>query len=262
MRRTSVPTRRAFSLVEVSLVVIIIAVLGSILLVAVRSAMLNTRLKGEAQLLTNLQIQISHFKSTHGFVPPLVRDAMPVVNDEVRVWPKDDLSDEANLDGLYSELSLPYYLLGALPKEVDGVDGFGCTKPLPPVERTTGVWVGPFSRRGAKLDALADVTRDRNRVRTDAPERVYLLDRWNRPIRYYRWENEYHASGNLKGEIERFNIPSDLWPQEVRDGPGSDADKAAAASLQIPQLKSASYAILSLGPDGRVSKDDLVEYER
>ncbi len=264
-RQTIRSARSGFTLVEAVLVVIIIAVLAAILLVAIRAALLGARSKGEGQMLTNMQIQISHFKSTYGFVPPLVRDDAPGPvsgADEVLVRSPDFLRDASQPGLRYSEFTLPIYLLGALPSDVDGIDGFGLTKPLPPVERTTGVWVGPFSKRGAKIEALADVTRDRNRIRRDSDTQVRLLDRWNRPLRYYRWDNAYFASGAREGEVERWGIPEDLWPVDVRNGAGTRDEKAAATAARLPELRSASYAILSLGADGVVSKDDLVEYER
>ncbi|MBX3386131.1 MAG: hypothetical protein KF768_06145 [Phycisphaeraceae bacterium] len=260
---TTGASRRAFTLVEAALVVIIIAVLAAILLVAVRAAMLEARRRGEQQLLTSLQLQIVHFKESHGFVPPLVRDAAPgpvTAQNEVLVHSPADLRN-LNLDR-FSVFTLPYFLLGALPATVDGIDGFGYTKPLPPIERASGQWVGPFSRRGAKFEALADVTRDRNRIRRDSDTQIQLLDRWNRPIRYYRWENTYFTSGPREGEVQSWGIPKDLWPRDIFDGGGSDEEKAAATAARIPQIRSASYAILSLGADGVLSKDDLVEYER
>lgn len=255
--------RRGFTLVEAALVVIIIAVLAAILLVAVRAAMLDARRKGEQQLLTSLQLQIAHFKETFGFVPPLVRDEAPgpiTGQDEVLVRSPAELRD-ATLDR-FSVYTLPYFLLGALPKDVDGIDGFGYTKPLAPLERSPGQWVSPFSKRGSKYEALADVTRDRNRIQRSGDADVRLLDRWNRPIRFYRWENTFFTSGARQGEVDRWGIPRDLWPRDIFNGPGNDADKAAATAARLPQLRSASYALVSLGPDGVISGDDLVEYDR
>ena len=247
--------RRGFTIIEISMVIIIIALLASVLLVGLNVSIKGARKSAEKQMLNSLRILCVQFRESFEFLPPLVRDAAPGPldgNDDLIVRSDDFLLDPAANGGgvRFSEYTVGYYLLGAADKKVDGIDGFGYTKPNKPNAPAAGTDLrGGFSRRGGKNEAQIDLTKVSNRILRDSDlpanagfNKIKVLDRWKNPIRYYRWVNKYYTTGPQKGEIEEYNVPP-----EVGD------------PRENPALRSAEFALLSLGADGVISKDDIVE---
>ena len=90
--------------------------------------------------------------------PPLDGDDDPIVRSN------DFLEDPAANGGgvLYSEYTVGYYLLGAADKKVDGIDGFGYTKPNKPVAPASGTDLLPSDPAGARSGPCrSPIRRDR-----------------------------------------------------------------------------------------------------
>lgn len=280
---------RAFTLIEVSITIIIIAVLAGIVLIAVGKARRVAQLTGERQVLVALKQSITAFENDFGFLPPLVHDNAGPSRvesndpDPPGAWPsfsagadsrtgpvdRDPIYDnqlqpvavggsrdatrrereQAFLEGFsgagagatpiawdfrYSAYSLPYYLMGVLDvqdmnKAIDGADGPRLTAPRPD---------GTFTRRGKAYDAFYDISTNIKRKGTDASSPQYGVtfnDRWNRPIRYYRWEARPASSTAAPGSPEskaRTLVP-----------------RAAGDPRTNPKLRGARYALVILGED-------------
>ncbi len=281
-------TRRAFTLIELSIVLIIIALLAGILVTGLSRAIRSSREAAEQQLLRSLSFACGQFKSQFNVYPPLVQDAAPgpidTGDDDPIVRGPAFLEDPTNAGGgeRYSELSLSYYLLGACGKDIDGIEGFGYTKPLPIEEHSAGEYHAAFSRRGQRYEPMVDLTKGRNRVirsGTSAEQEfnVRILDRWSNPIRYYRWQKTYFASGAQKGAVEFFRIPPGAFPpavwKEIIKDPSQYLPMTSAANRQraetlaatlAPQLRNTEYAIVSAGPDGQIvdAPTDVAEAAR
>ncbi|MCC6320110.1 MAG: type II secretion system protein [Phycisphaerales bacterium] len=250
--------RRGFTLVETAITVIIIAVLAGILLLAIGKGAIFARESAERQTVNSLKTAVILFKNDFGFYPPLVKDATPVavLPNGGGTQPNTYLgkvsqqntgtmdSDRAYLQGFtsaaggtplttdrrYSELSLPYYLMGALDadpnntgKPVDGVLGPKFTRPNED---------GTFAQRGAATEALFDFGKGGRGVRESAT-RLVFLDRWQSPIRYYRW--------NPRPD-KQSGKPVIMVPRCVGD------------PIKNPSLASAEFAIVSLGNDKRTDE--------
>jgi len=175
-------------------------------------------------------------------------------------------------DYRFSEYSLAYFLVGALPKGVDGVDGPGMYRPRVDgsfdlgslsvsrrVNDVSGRAFPPFvdpTRKSPKLDIDLETykTKDSDLTWLDTSTgqrislntRARLVSPAGKAYRYYRWAPReivkatpsYYdpATGGFTRPEEgadRLNVPSLLGD------PRSDAD-----------LRSAEYAIVSCGPDG------------
>jgi prepilin-type N-terminal cleavage/methylation domain-containing protein len=273
-RRTSTTVfrstrRRGFTLVEASIVIIIIGVLAGIILTALGHARKTARLRAEQQFVASMKQAVDQFKSQFGVVPPLVDDAAPFL--DAGAFKRVNLlgssqSDPTRLSKFlsrevdpttkrYSELTLPLYLLGAGSAKIDGVEGLGFTE----VERN-----GQFSRKGRQIPAMVTVDKELLRFKGDsvndgASARLYDLfkpvtDPARPAMRYYRWEPKFHpntAAPDLRGKIEDYNVPA-----------------AVGDPTKNPELRNATWAIVSAGPDRLIddtdpnataNKDNIVE---
>lgn len=225
------PVRRGFTLVEASVVLIIIAVLGGILLVALRSGTSGAQVAAEKQMLNALRLSLEQFVQTNNRLPPLILDqpavglpgyaSAPFVSIgtllEPVVWPSSQLADPAttfNSGRRFSVYSLPVYLIGSGNAAVDGIDGPGFTALSK--DNPTG-----FSRRGKKYDPLIEPSKFKTRGGKDRYQSAstnlgVLWDYWSLEsttavvIRYYRWEPEFFTgstapSPDLIGKIRFYN---------------------------------------------------------
>ncbi len=249
--------RPGFTVIEGMVVFAVILTLTALAFVAGNAARRSGRAAGEQQLLRSLGMGVTQFKSEFGFVPPLVDDQISVRNGQPNLVEPRLLEDDT--PGNYSVLSVPYYLMGLADFEVNGSDG-----PMdgsPGASMTTVLRDGAFARKGRPVNAPVAAPQDARRVVRDEGTRVAVLDAWGirgahdfdepgvvddigRPlnaIRYYRWEPTY-LNGALQS-VSDLNIPEDL-------GGVAKAD----------ELRGASYAIVSVGPDGEMgTEDDIVE---
>lgn len=179
---------------------------------------------------------------------------------------------QTGADYRFSEYSLAYYLVGSLPRGLDGVDGPGMFRPKSDgsfefgsasvsgrVNDVSGKSYPPFvdpTRRSPRLetDLLTYATRDSNLSWRDPATnqnvslntRSRLLSPAGKAYRYYRWSprqvskasiSYYDPATNgftrIEDDIDRLNVPSLLGD------PRTEAD-----------LRNAEYAIVSCGPDG------------
>ncbi len=249
------PPPRAFTLLEVAIVVVIIATIASLAFVALAKVIKSSRDAAQRQTIMSLKQGVDHFKQQFEFLPPLV-------NDNGRGGPVDPLTfnpiirDAAFLryepgtnpaDPRYSVYSLPYYLMGVLDVKFDGVAGPGFTRPDPD---------GSFHRRGKTYEPFFDTSGDPERLVRDPSDinRVTLVDRWKNPIRYYRWMPRFVPGGANQGQVQNYNVPA-----ELRDPAGS------------AQQRDAEFAIVSAGADGVIdrsgfaatdNRDNIVEIGR
>lgn len=191
-------------------------------------------------------------------IPPLVKDfdtQGPLDTTGTRPRPNVFLpADQDDLDFLrrlppgdevdprFSVHSLPYYILGVLGVEIDGVEGPGFAE----VNRD-----GSFKVRGTAAD-----TRPAGRrfepffevdptavVAIDAAEgKLELRDRGGAPIRFYRWLPD---EGDPPADIESYSDDGQDGLRAFLNTPWM-----AGNPEEMPELRSAAYAIVAAGPDG------------
>lgn len=271
-----------FTLIEVMVVVVIAVLLAGLTIVAAGSFIRSSRSAAEQNTLRSMSIGVEQFEQRVGFAPPLVNDASPVNARAATEFTIRQLGETANQNAndeeervqrylayetqpdelRMSQLSLPYYLLGVLGKEIDGVDGPGMTMPLispqPSPWRSfskTGTTIEPFFSPGDDKDRLAPSTPDGQPFTGADPVRqTRILDRWRSPVRYYRWEPLFHtnsgavspgrtgAPGNeptRNNEVRDYNAPFVL----------GDPRRTENAALRV-----AKWAIISPGPDRQIDE--------
>ncbi len=236
--------RPAFTLIEVMVVVVIAIILAALIFVAVGAGLRTSRRLTEQQFVRSLATGVEQFKQAFKFYPPLVNDADPIDTPGRRVRLLGDTGDGGlsiqqymrdPAQPRFSILSLPVYLGGVLGRDIDGVEGLGFNTPSSD---------GVFSRAGPKTDAYVDTSRDPERLVKSGSETVSSYrDRWNTSIRYYRWEATKVVSGSNKGDVARNSAGDPLY-----NVPGAVGDATVNA-----QLRSGGFAIISAGPDQRIS---------
>ncbi len=249
--------RRGFTVIELSIVVLIIAVVATIAFVTFGRAIRGGREAGERLFLSNMKVAVEQFKQDHGFLPPLVNDNIAAVGEFRLDSPLDRntqqplVRDTAFLRGevqpnapRWSVFSLPFYVMGVMGSAQDGIEGPGFTKPLDD---------GSFSRSGRKYDSYFDMGRDPARIRrnptaTLGQSEVVVIDRWGKvssntswlplnTIRYYRWEPRFVPTGLPNaGTVQNYNVPKVVGLPNLNE-----------------ELRTAGFAIVSKGPDGRIN---------
>lgn len=243
---------RAFTLVEAVVVVIIIATVAAIVLVALASSVKGARLASERQEIRSLATAVEQFKSTFGFLPPLLDDRAsaqgPIQGGVLAVRSDRFLAGEVQPnEPRYSVYSLAYFVMGlgdvpgAGGRPIDGAAGPRMTKPNPDgTFAQAGQMWEPFSAMGSK---------DATRLVRDMGEqaRIVAVDRWGRgatftgttppvnSLRYYRWRPQYLAAA-APGQpqvLDQYMVP-----------------RAVGDPNANPALRNAGFAIVSVGVDG------------
>lgn len=287
----------AFTIIELSVALAIIALLSAILLFAISGAVRTSRAAAEKQVCVSLRMACEQFKQQFGFLPPVIEEEYPlpappapdnidlggaplIVEDEggaeglqpqIREIKEEVVLPNPNFDQFKSVNSLAYYLVGAADKDIDGVDGPGFTIPI---DASRDREEGHFEKRGKAYPALFDVTKDRKRLvrrGTQNDPRLLLIDRWGQPLRYYRWEPSYYppteADPSLRGTIRKNATGDFLYnvPSVIKNSLGDPAN--------VPELRRGGFAIVSAGPDAKFSdqvspanpefdKDNILEIGR
>lgn len=236
----SAPDRRGYTLIEVLVTVVIVSLMTALVFIAIGASVRTARQASQAAVLRSIKISVDQFKQQFGFLPPLVDDADQFVDlgsnrRRLRILgettvdslgPKRFLRYEVMPNAQrYSVRSLPYYLTGVLDKETDGVDGPGYYQPQ--ID-------GSFASTAPKTEPLYDV---QSEGFTADP---IFRDRWNAPIRFYRWEPVRFGRGS--GREGQVDLTQTFVPRAV----GYWANNV--------NLRSAGYAIVSLGADGRTDE--------
>jgi len=182
---------RAFTVIEVSVTIIIITMLTGLVMVMANRAIRGARRDAERQVLIALKKSITAFETEFGFVPPLADDAIGIFGGQPAAVGNtpDGLARlqgfvSPNLGALpitgetrFSINALQYYLMGLCP--VDGAPGSAFTRPNAD---------GTFAKRGKAYDSFYDASSQSKRIQTDPSGTAIFNDRWGSPIRYYRWE--------------------------------------------------------------------------
>lgn len=185
----------------------------------------------------------------------------------------------------YSKYTLAYYLSGALPSAVDGVDGPGMVRPLgdgtfegvkadsaDPLEAngrsTSRDRYEPFfdSDRGSAKTVREYFDIDEYRENTGNADleiadpssqtdwrHVAIVDDGGKAYRYYRWEPLSASYGITARATYQLNIPYVLLDEAAVEALAS-ADPVSAVSIDLTggnaSLRGARWAIVGAGPNG------------
>jgi len=279
--------RRGFTLIEVTVVSVVIIIIAALTLVAAGPIVKSVRSESERQLLRSLVVATESFRQRFGDLPPLVEDASVVVRftppgglEQVAIrtptagtgvitplnpnWQLRVNEYLAYVDNggrsRSSVLSPTIYLMGVLSERFDGADGPRMTACDP----TTGM----FNRGGPTVEPLFDSSSVKERlvpsnfnVIGEASPVLQLVDRWGNPIRYYRWLPTRHIANiveqtnvyrgwNKSGAFDATAVGNNV------DVPGEIRSYNVPVLLGNPyevgaaSLRSAGFAFLSAGPDG------------
>lgn len=251
---TRAHSRPGFTIVELGVSILVIAILIGLLLVGLNQLSRSAQSGAERANVVAMRMAVESFKNDFGFAPPLVKDGLvypggtagsppPLGAGFVNVYRTDVPADVLFLQGegpdpdlRFSVYSLSYYLVGVLDADVDGKDGPGFRDPLRD---------GSFRRVGGRItDPLFDVAgRGERLVEVDKVEGRYeLRDRSGVSYRYYRWLPVERTPGMTVTDLRR--VPSLL---------GDPAQNIA--------LRDAEWAIVAAGPN-RVFGDAATETEQ
>lgn len=205
------------------------------------------------------------------YMPTVAADAAALRNPTLAPTPNNPLRDNR-----FSELSLPYYLAGALDVKLnstanaptmDGVSGPGMYRPnrdgsfdipLDIVSGRSNTILGS-NRAGAKYGSLIHLSKAPKLFTEPNPPTttqgmVRLLDAKGIPIRYYRWlqgQETSPGSGEYQADnIDELNVPPIIARntananfQYFKAKPERDLEQNSAA-------RGATWAIVSAGPNG------------
>jgi len=154
---------------------------------------------------------------------------------------------QTTADYRFSEYSLAYYLVGALPATVDGVDGPGFTGVTRDGAFTrSGVRYAPYFDTAGQPDSIGLYVSDGiTLAQSEREGRYELRDRNGVAIRYYRW-----LSGDPAGGAARqVRTPNDLRVPFTVAGRSFGID-GSQVRYDDPSLREAEWAIVAAGPSG------------
>lgn len=235
--------RRAFTMVEVIVSVAVVFLLMGLLIAGLTLAGRGGRRAAEEHNVSALDMGVQQFRADFGTLPPMVKDAAPVLGANASVYSfsaaaanaleRDFLRgegidpDAAPGDLRFSTRSLAYYLLGSLGETFDHVEGPGLIGAAAD---------GSFRLSGKKMpEPLVDVSSGGfTLVSEDASKGlIELQDRNGVGYRYYRWmRGKPGQVSDAVALIEETNVPV------LVGDPREDVN-----------LRSADYAIVAAGPN-------------
>jgi prepilin-type N-terminal cleavage/methylation domain-containing protein len=275
---TALRTSRAFTIVELLVVITIIGVLAAITLVGLSFGLSAAKGAAADTQLQSIGQAIAAFETDIGFLPPLIteidaRGRVQTPESLKRFEGEDDVLESYREARYMSEFSLTVYLLGAGVLDFedgnDGVEGFGFRNP-----GATGLWrdaqgdpkpVASGRVYGPYLDpgAMGEDTLERlevgydagaNRIVADEGSNQFLfrlLDPWGNPVRYYKgWPKL-----DLGSDPATAGLPTIKYaPTELRSEESMSAQIAQSPSsydgvdlTYDNDLLSAPYMLLSAG---------------
>jgi len=276
-RMTHNKQRRGFTLVELLVVIVIIALLIGISAVATVRALKSAEVSATKFLMRSLSDGLEQFHTDFGYYPPLLRDDFTKNMPERSVLEvQPDAGDIQRSYRYFSMTSLPAYLVGVGrlepteltagldPDRHDGIAGPGIRDPGPDhswggaLKREdnnpgkTGRVFGPYvdlagdgGMRPASVADFGSDTGDNPRfpgVDSDGDldqSMPIIVDAWGKPIRYYRpgWLTRSPTSGELTLDY----APLELVSVDAIEG-------GFKPELDLP-LTNAPYFLLSSGPN-------------
>jgi len=269
--------RRAFSLIELLMVIAIIGLLVSVLIVALNKVRGTGESASTEQLMRAIDMSLSQFKSDHGFLPPLLDDTI-AANGSAELVPYD-IARADRID-YYSSLTLAPYLIGVgdlngdgrQDEYDDGLAGAGFRDPGR--DRSWGYSYAASGGRGRKQywrdqekpgrsagdpkvipgptfgpyltvggeDRIVYGTNRTGAAFTDARPLFAVTDYWGGAIRYFRhWPKVLPP-----GETLESHVP--VWFGSLR------ADQVESFKMQS---RSVEYVLMSIGPDGKADDNTL-----
>lgn len=262
--------RRGFTLVEVIFSILLIGILLSIALVGIQAASRSAQGAADRQAVLALKVGVDSFKQEFGFLPPLTQgsakapynEPFDTTSDRVKVFSPSHPADVEFLRGRdgggsdakvtaeaafrFSLQSLPYYLVGSLDKETDGIDGPGFRAPRRD---------GSFASSGPSYPSYVDASKRGIQLWQSAESgKEYLYefrDRNGIPIRYYRWLPQDQIGPGLAD----LNVP------KILGNAADDGQDRLSPADSDPGFRDAEYAIVAAGPN-RAFGDIKVGSER
>lgn len=284
--------QRAFTLVEVLVTIIVIGTLLGLLITGLNHAGKLARKAAQRQTVASLKTATTQFESEFGFLPPLVYDgsemgsatgrgtfsnAGPVYTTGnrtlVNVYRMGDANARAFLqrnggwanvaqpyvDSRYSKFTLPFYVMGALGQQVDGVEGLGMVAP-----KTDGSWAGvgdamtnasksyePFMDGGKSSARINpnynDAIESRELGGTDPgnlSSRFALVDSGGKAFRFYRWLHEDTVQTPADLNIPAALVDPVTLQNSLPNNTQIDVTDGNA------ELRAAKWAIVGAGADG------------
>ena len=266
---------RGFTLVELLIMIFIVAVLIGLLTVGMRYAIGAARGAAGTQDVASIKVAVESFKNDFGFFPPLVKDGFPGLDDQNPEGPlvtrsvggrtftapetylstlspqsiRDDDREylkeaPGEYDYRFSNYSLAYYIMGHLPREIDGEEGPRAKPPLRDgsFDRLTNESYSALFDPKAGGVAYAAWTANENQT----VGRWELQDRNGVAYRYYRWlpaeagDPGYQANNPLAN----MRVPK-IFGDAVFD---EDGNYSPAGDLT--EFRGAEYAIVAAGANG------------
>ncbi|MBX3444533.1 MAG: prepilin-type N-terminal cleavage/methylation domain-containing protein [Planctomyces sp.] len=281
-RRQSVRRRGGFSLIELMIVIVIIAILAGFLLVAVQNARTAARTVGVTAEIKSLEKAIADFKMRFGVEPPsyirLHEQASGWTNTDVQtrtskailreIWPSFDFtyngtaSLDLNSNGTPDEVldlcgaeCLAFFLGGMQERPSIGastlsaVRGFS-SNPATPFIGLTGTRIGPFM----EFDPARFVDRDADGIF----EYMDPIPGQTNPYQYFSSYggkgyriNGLDTANTVAGHVddEMLRIPATPPPSQATMTSVYNQSEGTATSPATP-YKANSYQIISPGFDG------------
>lgn len=277
--RTTRKPVRGFTLIELMVVFVVIALLVSILIVALGGAIESARRSKTVAQLQSISSAIDAFETDFRYVPPLVTPNLVSEDDsparEGLVTPQTYAQSDGNpsdVDDYYrdarynSEYTLAVYLLGIGALNPDATDDFGITNNSTPlhdgvpgpgfkapgplrawkVQPPNGTLRHEPELTGRSYGPYLDIGTIEGLIELDETRGLYKInDVWGNPIRYYSgWTGYRIVNGNRVPTLE--GIPLELRSSESILAQIGGANLSEQLAFD-DDLRTAKYALLSAG---------------
>ncbi|MCK4873421.1 MAG: type II secretion system protein [Phycisphaerales bacterium] len=261
---------RAFTIIELMVVIAIIALLMSLMLVGVHGVRDRAKQAKTGQLLTSVKVAVIGYKREFGHLPPEVGPTglgREDANERGR-WDWDvDAEDWSNVVSPGSGFTVAKHLNGrnvvanysGTDREVDGVSGPGMRRPsVSGGYFWTGATTSPPPTSGKVYQPFMEMRDESAFMQTGAIDwgstsnqrAVMAVDAYGSPIRYYnfedpgRWVDEPTREERLVSLINDDQIPDRMF------GPVREPNDLINDPIRIPyEYRGIGFAIVADGPD-------------